>query len=606
MSPKKKPTIKKTQTKGETHASPRTTVSRTNGVRSSKHSIARNQQADGGTETGTEVGSREDQRIPIQHDVGSRTISDQGRTVPNNSLASRLKTVPQTLAPHLIIEARAGTGKTTTLIEGLKLLKGLPTSIQPSPQQDAIWSQLLLSKDAQSICFVAFNKSIATELQQRVSAGVDAMTMHSMGLKAVTAAFGRVDINSYRVSDIISELLQRDIRELRKQSPTLIKATEDLVGLCKMNLLNGSEQELDSICSTYDIDINGSRSQIYDLVPQVIERCRDVKRDNKIDFNDMIWLPVVLNLSVTRYDLLLIDEFQDTSKCQQALAKKVGKRLILVGDPKQAIYGFAGADSQSMNRMELDLNIGCPRDEFGVVTNEHKCVKLPLTVTRRCGKSIVKEANKLVADFSAHESNCVGLVSQSTVTTYADKVQDDDMIVCRCNAPLISQCFKFLKAGRKATIQGRDVGTGLISTINKLKAVDVPELLFKLSDWLHSEQQKENAKRNPSESRLIMLQDRYDCLVCFTDNSKTVDEVKAKIESVFTDDRNGKGILLSSGHKSKGLERKRVFILQLKGASCPHPMAKTPMAKEQESNLLYVMITRTIEELTYVYDSEEN
>jgi len=155
-----------------------------------------------------------------------------------DSLATKLRERKDTgvdKAPHLIVEARAGTGKTTTLVEGLRLVKGGSSKLTPSPQQAAVWEAMAQSKGrARTICFVAFNKSIATELQQRVQ-GCDAMTMHSMGFRAVTRKFGRVRVNSYRVQDIISELMERDIREIRKYKPDVLKATEKLVGLCKMN-----------------------------------------------------------------------------------------------------------------------------------------------------------------------------------------------------------------------------------------------------------------------------------------------------------------------------------------------------------------------------------
>lgn len=531
--------------------------------------------------------------------------------IPSTSgLASKLKqaTTVET-APHLIVEARAGTGKTTTLIEGLKRVKGIPSTLTPSPQQKAVWDCMELSKGhAHSICFVAFNKSIAEELKTRVPQGCDAMTMHSMGLKSVTAAFGRVNVEGKRVENIISEITQRDIWELRKHKQTMLAATVHLVGLCKMNLVEGSPESLDQLCNHYDVELNGSRSDVYDLVPKVLERCKEVKRDNCIDHNDMIWLPVVLNLPMTRYDMLLVDEAQDLNRCQQALAKRAGKRLILCGDPKQAIYGFAGADSESMKRMFTELGGKFVEGPEGQSVSTG-CMILPLTVTRRCGKAIVKEAQKIVPDFEAFHTNCEGKISSSTLTPYTKLVEDGDIILCRCNGPLVSECFKFLKAGRKATIQGRDVGQGLISTIKKL--ISEPErdvefgvvtLLGRLSEWLHNEQAKENAKRNPNETKLINLQDRYDCLCCFCDGVTKVTQVISKIESVFTDNRDNAGILLSSIHKAKGLERKRVFILQLKAASVPHPMAKTPWQREQEMNLLYVAQTRAIDELVYVTD----
>lgn len=551
------------------------------------------------------------------------------------SLTDRLRKARDTgvdHSPHVIVEARAGTGKTTTLIEGLKRVKGLPSTLIPSSQQAKVWESMEQSKGkAQTICFVAFNKSIATELQSRVPQGCDAMTMHSLGFKAVQKTFGRVQVNSYRVQDIISELLERDIRELRRTKPEVIKATEELVGLCKMNLVGvdqytheeneGYQQSLSDLASYYDVDLNGHSAEVFDLVPRVLERCKDVARDGCINFDDMIWLPVALGLNVYRYDLLLVDEAQDLNRCQQALAKMAGRRLILCGDPKQAIYGFAGADAQSMSRLEQELS-----------ATERGCVHLPLTVTRRCGKAIVAEANRVVPDFEAFETNPEGKVSyfclrvKDDVTKphteqldYHTVIQDGDMILCRCNAPLVSECFQLIRAGRKANIQGRDVGQGLIKTVQKLMKSSLPiktetggtgdydtlsyeieTLRRRLDDWLHAEERKERAKRNSSEQRLVNLQDRRDCLLCFTEGTRTTDEVIKKIERIFTDDKSSAGIRLSSVHKAKGLEARRVFILVPKESPMPHPMAKTAWEKEQELNIKYVAITRAVEELIWV------
>lgn len=188
---------------------------------------------------------------------------------------------------------------------------------------------------------------------------------------------------------------------------------------------------------------------------------------------------------------------------------------------------------------------------------------------------------------------------------YRTMVRPGDMILCRVNAPLVSECFRFIKMGKRANIQGRDVARGLISTITKSKAENIPDLVSYLSDWAHAETQKELKKRNPDDSRLIAIQDRYDCLMTFTEGCREVSEVIKKIEDVFVDADNtnkSSGILLSSVHKAKGLESERVFILMPRKGSMPHPMAKTAWAKEQEMNLKYVAITRAIRELVWVND----
>jgi superfamily I DNA/RNA helicase len=195
--------------------------------------------------------------------------------------------------------------------------------------------------------------------------------------------------------------------------------------------------------------------------------------------------------------------------------------------------------------------------------------------------------------------DCAGIKIEDEISYYY-QVKSGDMLLCRVNAPLVSECFKFIKLGKKANIQGRDVGQGLISTINKMDANDLGDLQMKLSDWLHREVTKENNKRNPSDSRIITLQDRYDCINCFMEDQTTIEQVINSIKELFTDDKDCPGIMLSSIHKAKGLEAKRVFLLEPEGATVPHPMAKTEWQQEQEMNLRYVAITRAIEELVYV------
>jgi len=528
------------------------------------------------------------------------------------NLADKLRSTPSDTVPianHVIVNALAGTGKTTTIIEGLKLIKGMEPSITPSPQQQAIWDEMMKSQGVNSVVFCCFNKSIQQELESRVPSGCEAMTMHSLGFKAVQSAFGKIRPDQWRTSNIICEIMRMEFRDVRKKKLEVLNGVSNLVSLCKQNLVNAEDvSELSRLAGHYGIELNGNSTEIFDLVPQVIERSKDVDRDRSIHFDDMIWLPVVLGLHVPKADLLLVDEAQDLNRCQQALAKKAGKRLILVGDPKQAIYGFAGADAESMPRMFQELS-----------QTEAGCVELPLTVTRRCGKAIVEEAKKLVPNFEAHESNGEGAISNIQINTddatssahnYRNHCEDGDMVLCRVNAPLVSECFKFLRQGKKATIRGRDIGKGLIQTVQKLgksgsswseadKYLSITDFVERLSLWNSEETDKENAKKNPSEQRLMALSDKYETLICFTEEASTVGDLIAKIEAIFSD-KNTTGIQFSSIHKAKGLEANRVFILMPKDAQIPHPMAKTPWAIDQEWNLLYVAETRAIQELVYV------
>lgn len=536
-------------------------------------------------------------------------------------------------SPHVMVTARAGTGKTTTLIKGAGLLVDIDPGITPSPQQQAVWDAILMSKGkAKNICFATLTNTIADELKRRVPTGMHAYTFHQIGRRAVVERFkllpGEGAINKFRVDKILEELYGKSIWDLRREKGDVIKLTKELVSLCKMNLVGTGDEDwehaITELALQYEINIPALSSQeIYKLVPSVLERCKEVDKDQCIDFNDMIWLPVVLNLPVYKYDILFGDEWQDANRCQQELALKAGKRLILCGDPRQSIYGFAGADSQSMSRMYQILNAPMP-GEFGTlygaanlpivpgVNVAKKCLDLRLTVTRRCGRAIVKEANQIEPDFEAHESNSEGKVSYAQYTskrlrggtvevpvteTYLPMLKAGDMVLCMINAPLVEQCFKMIKMGIQASIRGRKIGDNLVQLIESLKPANVNDLITKLSSWKDDEVAKLQAEKYPSETKITSVMDRHDTLRVFTGQSGSIEEMVAKIKSYFTDDKQ-EGVSLSSGHKAKGLEAKRVFFLDIWS---PSKKKKLPeWEREQLENLRYVMITRAEEELIYV------
>ena len=520
---------------------------------------------------------------------------------------------------HLVVKALAGTGKTTTLIEGLKRLttgKGTEGFL-PSVQQEAIFNAM---RDGQeegvgsgSVRFLAFNKSIASELGKRMPEGCSASTMHSLGLKAVMSAFGETlgkrAVTSWKVSNVIEQVTGTDSRELRLNKREYFDGLCKLTDMCRLLLLGFDEEEeeefdpyslspelLDEVCAKYDINLNGSREKVYETLPEVLQICADPERMDKpsIDFTDMVWLPVVNQLQTEQFDLVLVDEAQDLNPCQQALVLSAGRRVIVCGDPKQAIYGFAGADTSSMDSLRSKLL------DRGEVT------ELPLTITYRCGKEIVRLAQEIVPEYEAYEGNGPGSINTILGEEYRDGVGspvDGDMVLCRTNAPLVSSAFQFIKNGKKAVIQGGDIGKGLISLIKKMKAgQDVGTLLSKIQEWHERESMKVAKLKYGGEARLIALADKKECIEAFSEDALTVPDVIENIQKMFVDN-DQEGIIHSSIHRAKGLESYRVFILR--GDLIPHPMAKTENALEQEYNLKYVSITRAIENLVYVREEEK-
>jgi DNA helicase-2/ATP-dependent DNA helicase PcrA len=441
---------------------------------------------------------------------------------------------------HTVVKAVAGSGKTTTIVEALSHI----------PQ-------------GCSTLFVAFNKSIAEELAKRAPHGVEVSTLHSYGLKAITRSLGRLRIDARRVDDMVRAMHGDDSKtfDMRRD---LAKT----VSLAK-GALASDENEIDALIDAFGIESarNGSRATFVQDVLKILEQCKDVQ-DGRIDFDDMIWLPVVLNLKQPQFDRVFVDETQDLNPAQIEMtmrAVKAGGRICAVGDPRQAIYRFRGADSAAVDNVviRLDANV------------------LPLSVCYRCCKEVIREAQTVVPEIEWAPDAEEGVVSDAAISEMkgAGGAQPGDFILSRTNAPLISLCMYFLKEGRPATIQGRDIGASLAAFVKKSKAPDVEALCDYVESWRDKECARLAAKHRDTQS----VEDRAECILTISEGASSVADVINRIESLFADKDDAKRIVLSSTHKAKGMERDTVWVLASTYRRRPDV---------EEKNLYYVAVTR--------------
>jgi ATP-dependent helicase/nuclease subunit A len=101
------------------------------------------------------------------------------------------------------------------------------------------------------------------------------------------------------------------------------------------------------------------------LLTNIDSRLEETKRQlAALDFDDLqiralklLEQPEVLLRASRRYKFFLVDEFQDTNPLQRdlmdrlALKNRKDANLFIVGDPKQSIYGFRGADVDVFREM---------------------------------------------------------------------------------------------------------------------------------------------------------------------------------------------------------------------------------------------------------------
>lgn len=484
-----------------------------------------------------------------------------------------------------VVIAVAGSGKTTTIVEAANRLMA---------------SARVKSNFRYSATFVAFNKSIAEELKTRLPGSVRAQTLNSLGFGAWRRHLGD-KANSLKLDANKTRQLTQDVIPPAKFS-LFSKGMSRIIGIAKAiglvpvalegkykGLVEDTDEKWVSIIEDYGIDVEFETDDEQD-VAQFVHYAREIltksiqMADSLIDFDDQLYMPVIAQASFWQNDFIFVDEAQDLNVIQRIMLKRALKsngRLVAVGDPRQAIYAFRGADSSSIDQIKKYFNAR----------------ELPLTISYRCPKAVVAEAQQWVSHIQSHETAKEGSVNH--LDKYdASTFNPTDVIVCRNTFPLIEQAFALLRDGVPCKVRGRDIGAGLVALVKKFKTNDLDKFQTKLDEYVNGKVSK--WIQDGKEELAVRLQDQFDTLQVFMESLEpgaTVNDLTAKIESMFSD--NGPAILtLSTIHKAKGLEFQRVFVLD--AWLMPSKYARTPEAKMQEANLQYVAVTRAQLDLFYI------
>lgn len=449
---------------------------------------------------------------------------------------------------NVVLEALAGTGKTTTLVEAL-----------------------YCTTANESVLMCAFNKEIATELERRAPADVTVRTVHALGLRAWSRHVGgNVAVDPRKVGKLITAA---GIRERAER-----QACQSLIGLAKNTMLDHTGgipaliQRFDRLAAVSGTTFpKGKRMAVLTSCARVLQQC--AKPSESIDFDDMLWLPAIHEAKVDSFDRVFVDETQDLNEPQLILVQRACRsRLLACGDRHQAIYGFRGAASGSIDRIVAKWGATC----------------LPLTVTYRCGAAIVAEAQAIVPELEAHESTGRGCVMVRDTADMLRNAAPSDFVISRLNAPLIALTMRWLAKGIPATMRGRDIGEGLAAFVRGSGASNVGEFMRLVTSW----EAAEVARLEALDADTSLATDKAECLRALAAGASSVGEIITRLDEIFAA-REG-SIQLMSTHKAKGLEADRVWLLRSTYCEDPNDAA------EQDKNLLYVAITRAKKELNYV------
>lgn len=478
---------------------------------------------------------------------------------------------------NAVISAKAGSGKTKTCVEAMKLI---------NPKN--------------KVMFLAFNKSIAEELSNKLKdyKNVSVRTSHSLGFAMIKRNVeGEVELDEYKYRGYLKSHLEElstinNKRVTRSQLLTYIDNITELINFARYNLAQ-TPNEVKELSKKYDIPI------LFDECDVVIKVLEWGKSElNRVDFTDMVWLPVECDMSPKGFqkDFIFIDECQDQSLMSIQLFLKCfkrGTRFIAVGDKKQQINSFSGSSEEA----------------FDYLTTYPKTTLFDLPICYRCPQKVVELAQTLVADIKPKDDAISGEVVDNCLTSF---LKSGDMVICRSKAPLVKVYTKLLSKGVPCYIKGNEYGTSLKKTVSE---IDKDELnvslkedgvfirlydnLFDIRNSLMDNNGMDYQDATLS-SYVSNMYDMIKTLEILAHNCKTKDELLCQIDKMFNES-NG-GVILSTIHKAKGLEADNVYILC--NSSMPSKLAKKDWEKDAEKNLIYVAYTRAKKKLGFISEKE--
>lgn len=471
----------------------------------------------------------------------------------------------------LMISAMAGCAKTTTLE---LLAKHLP--LKPT-------------------IALAFNVKIKKELETRFPKHYEIKTLNGLGHSAWKLAIGQYPkVQTDKIYKIVKDIIKDHPESTWSTIQTLVRGAR-ISGLIPFPICNQFQglvpdtwDSWEAIGDRYyldlsDADVQAARSALTLSIRQSFK--------GTIDYDDQIYMSSLFGGVFPRFPCVLIDEAQDLSPLNHVQIKRTAAdRIIVCGDPRQAIYAFRGADSSSMVSLRALQPIW---------------LDFPLSVTFRCPERIVERQQAHAPGFTAHPPAPQGEVHdwQTKVEWSVADIQSvypnkHIAILSRNNAPIISAALRIIRGGRGCTILGSEIGKSLVTLSKKILPSDninSKDCREKINAWADKETSLTRA--NEKEERVAIITDRADCLLAVLDSggALTSGQVRATLTTMFS--KESLSITLSTGHKAKGLEWP--IVVHLDPWRVPSKFARRALQEgnsipmEQDLNLRYVIETRS-------------
>ncbi|MBQ3723787.1 MAG: UvrD-helicase domain-containing protein [Bacteroidales bacterium] len=296
-------------------------------------------------------------------------------------LNAEQKRAVQCVEGPVLIVAGAGSGKTRVLTSRIAYI-------------------LSQGADASRILALTFTKKAANEMKERIAAMVGERRARRLRMGTFHSVFVRFlreyanelgypeSFTIYDQSDSTSAV-KACIKELQLDDKAYKpKDVLSRISMAKNNLVTDAAYR--SNPAIISSDQRGKRPRLCDVYTLYQQKC---KQSGVMDFDDILLnmnillrdFPEALESVASRFDYILVDEYQDTNYAQYLILKKLAqwhRNLCVVGDDSQSIYAFRGAKIENILNFKKDYP---------------ECRTFRLEQNYRSTQTIVDAANSLIA-----------------------------------------------------------------------------------------------------------------------------------------------------------------------------------------------------------------
>lgn len=479
---------------------------------------------------------------------------------------------------NMIIQAVAGAGKTTTLVECA--------------------NQIGADK---RILMLAHNRSAKDNLKEKTQgkSNIKVYTLHGLAYRLYQEHFNEepnIESEKYRllISKNPVDVFPAEYFELSQAKKNAYRANVlHMVDMARHNLKQSAKEIKKLGERKYGIEFVANE---YAAAANVLKW--GLQHRECVDYQDLLWYPSEFGYFTKKYlaDIIILDEAQDASLAQQDVVSRCFKRntrLFAAGDESQSINSWCGADTEAFNHLK----------DSTVFRKD--VVEFPLTTNYRCGRKIIEYARQ----YTDNDIKPCTTASEGDVrfNVKLDAINEGDMVLCRNMSPLMQVYRWAIRRGKKAYFKGDGLGTTLKESIKYCTNGDsVPEIIFSLKCQLIAEVDKlikddGTIKDAVANSAVISLLDTIKTMENLPEDIQTREQFMTFADEVFSTEYDG-GVQLSTIHRAKGLEANNVFVVC--PSLIPSKLVKLDWEKEEEKHLQYVMSTRAKDTLNFVTEKD--